>query len=245
MNRTSVSYKLAGRLRDAVRYFLVICIAVGLCSVTDIRAVSPPVANKTIIVVDPGHGGVDGGTSGGNLLEKDVNLAISMKLKALLEQKGYTAVLTREADVSLDGLNQSSPSRHLRDLNARVGIINSSGARLFLSVHVNSMVADPSQSGSLVFYSRESRESRMLAYFIQDALNRAKAEGVVRRKNDPLPGRYYLLVGTLVPGVIIETAYITNPAELALLATESFQQQLAEAIAAGADAFLRSESEPQ
>jgi N-acetylmuramoyl-L-alanine amidase len=77
-----------------------------------------------IIVIDPGHGGVDGGTTKEGIFEKDINLDISQKLKLLLVQKGYTVILTREKDISLEKLDNSQRSRHLRDLNARANIIN-------------------------------------------------------------------------------------------------------------------------
>jgi N-acetylmuramoyl-L-alanine amidase len=103
-----------------------------------------------IIVVDPGHGGVDGGASRNGILEKDINLDIAVKLKSILENKGYKVLLTREQDVSLDSLDHSGLSRHARDLRARVNIINTSGAQLFLSIHVN-CISNGSADGSFVF----------------------------------------------------------------------------------------------
>ena len=135
-----------------------ISLSARFCCFTNVLAVSPPAAQKPVIVVDPGHGGVDGGAGSGTLLEKNVNLAVSLRLKAFLEQKGAIPSSSRgKTDVSLDKLSESSSSRHLCDLNARVGIINSSGARLFLSIHANSMAGDPSESGSLVFYGKRFR----------------------------------------------------------------------------------------
>ena len=82
-----------------------------------------------------------------------------------------------------------------------------------------------------------------MAHYIQRELNSVKGGGLFeRRQNAPLPGRFYLLSRAFVPGVLIEMAYVTNPAERALLVTAAFQEQLAGAVAAGADAFLRSEA---
>lgn len=83
-----------------------------------------------IIFIDPGHGGIDRGTNKDGILEKEVNLVIAKKLKALLEQKEYKVIMSREEDISLDDLNSFSKSRHKRDLNARVNIINNSKAQL-------------------------------------------------------------------------------------------------------------------
>jgi N-acetylmuramoyl-L-alanine amidase len=190
-----------------------------------------------IIVIDPGHGGIDGGVGYGEILEKDINLSIALKLKTLLEQKGYTVVMTREKDVSLDHLNHSSSSRHKRDLNARVDIINSSNAQLFISIHVNSNNRS-SAKGSVVFYHQKFEQNKTLAYAIQRVLNGLVVNGVKRPTHDPQRQDYYIPDHAVVPGVIVETAFMTNKEERALLSTDEFQDQIAGAIADGTIQYL-------
>lgn len=195
---------------------------------------------SSIIVIDAGHGGIDGGTNRVNLLEKEVNLAIAQKLKSILEGKDYAVIMTRNDDVSLDDLNQSSSSRHKRDLNARASIINSSNAQLFVSIHVNSSsnsVAD----GSIVFYSQKFKQNETLAYCIQLALNDLTVDGERRTKYNPQIGDYYLLNHSDIPGVIIETAFISNAREKILLADDEFQTKLASAIADGIEQYLNNQ----
>jgi N-acetylmuramoyl-L-alanine amidase len=193
--------------------------------------------NNGIIVIDAGHGGIDGGTNRGDLLEKDVNLAIAQKLKGILEEKGYTVIMTRNDDVSLDDLNHSSSSRHKRDLNARVSIINSISAQLFVSIHVNSSGSSKAD-GSIVLYSQRFEQNEMLACCIQLALNSLTIDGENRTTHNPRKGDFYLLNNSDMPGVIVETAFISNAKEKKLLAEDEFRAQLASAISDGIEQYL-------
>ncbi len=196
-----------------------------------------------IIVIDPGHGGIDGGTNKDGILEKEINLAVSKRLKMFLEEKGYKVVMTREEDVALDGLNHSSKSRHQRDLNARVGIINDSNAQLFLSIHVNCNFRKPSTDGAIVFYNDRFAENKVLAYSIQRTLNGMEVNGEKRTLHDPVKARYFLLGYSKIPGVIVETAFMSNSAERLLLTTDNFREQLARAIANGVEYYLEESGE--
>lgn len=191
-----------------------------------------------IIVIDPGHGGVDGGTNQDGILEKDINLAIAEKLKFFLDQKAYKVIMTRKEDVSLDNLNDSSSNRHQRDLNARLDIINKSNAQLFVSIHVNCNLNKPATDGSIVFYSEKYPQNRQLAYLLQRSFNSMVVDGVKRTVHDPQVSNYFLLKHSQIPGVIAETAFISNPEERKRLTEESFQEQLAKAVSEGVEKYL-------
>lgn len=193
---------------------------------------------KPLIVLDPGHGGIDGGANKDGFLEKDINLEITKRLENLLEEKGYKVVMTREKDISLDHLDQSSSSRHRRDLNARVQIINRSQPKFFLSIHVNCNFNKPNTSGSIVFYSEKYNESRLLATNIQEALNKVVVNGMNRRAHQPQESQFYILIHSNVPGVIIETAFLSNPEERRLLETDKFLDDLVMAIVLGVTDYL-------
>jgi len=192
-----------------------------------------------IIVIDAGHGGIDGGTNKDGILEKEVNLALAIKLKNNLEQKSYKVVMTREKDVSLDGLSDLDTSRHLRDLHARADIINSSNAQLFISIHVNCNFNKPVTDGSIVFYSDRFSQNRELAYSVQRALNNMFVNGRKRTVHDPQKGEFFILKYSEIPGVIVETAFISNEEERKLLLREEFQEQLSTAIGEGVEKYLR------
>jgi N-acetylmuramoyl-L-alanine amidase len=158
------------RLSAAARSLAAAALIVLLCFLAygQSAAVCP---DRRVVVIDAGHGGIDGGTNRGALLEKDITLKTAQKLKAVLEREGCSVIMTRNADVSLDGLNRSSSSRHKRDLNARVGISNGSGADLFISIHVNSLAGDSSEKRLHRLYGSRFPQSEILAHEIQNALN--------------------------------------------------------------------------
>lgn len=194
--------------------------------------------NNGIIVIDPGHGGIDGGTTWGGLLEKDINLDVALKLRECLEDKGYTVVMTRELDVSLESLSEVGQSRYIRDLNARVNIINSSNAQLFLSIHVNCHIKNPKAGGAIIFYNNNYTQNEILAYSIQRKLNNMVVHGKNRTTHDPRIGNYFLLKNSNIPGIIIEMAFISNESERKLLTQDEFKEQIAQSILEGVDKYF-------
>lgn len=209
-----------------------------LIYLTNVQSNSFDDPKSGIIVIDPGHGGIDGGTNKDGVLEKEANLAISKKLKEFLEIKGYKVIMTREEDISLDKLDTSGSNRHQRDLNARVNIINSSNAQLFLSIHVNCNFRKLSTDGAIVFYNNKFQQNEKLAYCIQRLLNSMIINGIKRTIHDPQLGEYFLLKYSKVPGVIVETAFMSNVVERQLLTKNEFREQLALAVADGVECYL-------
>lgn len=216
--------------------FLLLTLLYARCSGGHVYTFMDP--GNGVIVVDPGHGGIDGGANKGGILEKEINLAIALKLKSFLEENGYTAVMTREEDVSLEGLYESQQSRHQRDLIARANIINASNAQLFVSIHVNCNFRRPATDGSIVFYGERYQESEALAYCIQRALNAMEINGAKRTIHDPQRAGYFLLKNTKIPGVIVETAFLSNSEERRLLTTDEFRERLAKAVSDGIVRYL-------
>lgn len=131
------------------------------------------------VVLDPGHGGPDGGAVGrSGSVEKAITLDVALRLRDLLNQAGAKAVLTREADRDLaDAAKaQSLRQRKRQDLAARVALGNESGADVFLSIHANSFPTLPSMHGAQTFYlASGSSENRRLATALQDELVRLTA----------------------------------------------------------------------
>lgn len=186
-----------------------------------------------IIVIDPGHGGIDGGTyTRDGTLEKDINLQVALELKRLLEKSGANVIMTRTKDVALDRLNNKSEYRHRRDLIARADIINRAHPDLFLSIHVNAERSSINTRGPMVFYFRGSDESSRLAGFLQRRLEEAYgSSGQKVKARKPISNSsLFLLCNTNVPGAIVELGFITNPQDRALLTTKEFQQKLSQHI---------------
>jgi N-acetylmuramoyl-L-alanine amidase len=178
------------------------------------------------IVIDPGHGGVDNGASANHVIEKEITLAVSTKLAAVLREHGATVTLTRDSD--LDYYTRGKGGKR-NDLLKRIEIIENSGAELFISIHCNAFRSEK-LSGAQVFYSPKFPESAILAERLQQAIKVISPDNKRQAKKD---SAILLLNGSKVPGVMIETGYLTNQQEAVLLADNDYQNKLAEYIAKG------------
>lgn len=192
------------------------------------RSIKP--LQSVTIAIDPGHGGIDGGTKHGGILEKDINLAIGLKLRNLLKKKGANTIMTREIDVSLERFI-SEGSRHSRDLKARVKIIEESKADIFISIHVNH-IKNPKPLGSIVFINPEVNHSEILGELIQEKLNNLSEykNAGLEINRIPIFGDYYLLNNIKMPGVLIETGFISNELDRKLLLDENHQNEIVDLI---------------
>lgn len=183
---------------------------------------------KTIII-DAGHGGIDGGKIGVNgEVEKEINLLIAGKLKTLLEQQRITVIMTRDSD---DGLyDEGESNKKQQDMKRRCELINETKPEMVVSIHQNSYT-QASVRGPQVFYYETSAEAKEIAATLQRTLNEyleiAKPREI--KANDT----YYILRKTEHPTVIVECGFLSNPEEAAMLATDDYQQKVAEAICAG------------
>ena len=182
-----------------------------------------------VIVVDAGHGGIDPGANRPGVLEKDINLAIALELKNILNQDGAKVVLSREADVDLSGEcdNEKVKGRYHRDLAARVEMVEESDADLFISIHANA-VANAKRHGAEVFYYAKSDDGKTLANSIQVELCK-----VTQTAHTASTADYFVLRRNKIPAALIEVGYITNRKERTALQSPEYQKKLAESIAAG------------
>ena len=181
------------------------------------------------ILIDAGHGGIDGGAFSDSILEKDINLAIAQKLYLLLNSQGIPAVLNRTGDYALSDDNRwhISKSRHRRDLSQRRQLTEEIETQLLVSLHVNA-TRNTSKSGPLVLH-QENGESALLAFCIQDTLNRQQQTSFLPREGTP----FYLLRRVNQPAVIVEMGFISNAGDRAMLTDPRQQLRIASAIASG------------
>jgi N-acetylmuramoyl-L-alanine amidase len=185
------------------------------------------------IVIDPGHGGIDSGTMKNGLLEKDITLSIAKKLQAYLKYEGYVVMMTRVSDIYLSSHSNVSGSDERKDLDARVNFAKLNNAKLFISIHVDSLPGYPEQSGSVVYYYPKLIQSKILATNIQNSLNRVQTGDKPRTKNVIQEADFYVLKNSEIPSVLVETAYITNKQEQKLLSKDEFKEKLAKAVSEG------------
>lgn len=189
-----------------------------------------------VILIDAGHGGIDGGTSSGPLLEKDINLEIGKRLYMVLRSHGYTAILNRSGDYALSDDNRwlKSRSRHLRDLAQRKELSEQVPASIVISLHVN-WGRNAARRGPLVLHQDEG-QSAMLAFALQQALEDTYQLNM--RRLPELGNPFYLLKHTDPPAVIVETGFISNPEDRSLLSSPRGQQRIAEALYSGIAAYF-------
>lgn len=185
---------------------------------------------EPVILIDAGHGGIDGGTSYGELLEKDINLAIARRLYMVLRSHGYRTILNRTGDYALSDDNRwlGSRSRHIRDLAQRKQLTEELPAEIVVSIHVN-WGRNKTKRGPLVLHQDEGH-SALLASSLQNSL-----EALYGTSSHPtqLGKTFYLLKHSDSPAVIVETGFISNAEDRNMLISKRGQQAIAEAIYAG------------
>lgn len=163
-----------------------------------------------VVTIDPGHGGIDPGCGEEGALEKDIVLSICVKLRDMLEQAGVAVVMTRQTDETVS-------------LDDRAVAANNAGSDLFVSVHCNSFEG---QARGLECYYHKAEAAKQLAQSIVDG---ASELGITTRSVQK--NNYQVLWDTDMTAVLVETGFLTDPEECALLCRPDYQQTVARAIA--------------
>lgn len=223
------------QLELAMALIMIVILSMYARGLEDIAVSVMEVKKNWVIVIDPGHGGFDPGKVGINqILEKDINLSIALKLKMLLEQEGVFVIMTREEDVGL--YKETDSNKKLSDMEKRCEIINESNCDLAVSIHQNSF-SSANVSGPQVFYFETSTEGKRLASIMQQQLIdilKPPKERLEKANNS-----YYMLKKVKVPSVIIECGFLTNSEEAMLLSEEHYQEKIALAIKNGVLEYLK------
>ena len=186
------------------------------------------------IVIDAGHGGIDPGKVGINdALEKDINLALALKLRDKFSQDSIRIILTRDSDIGL--YSEGNTNKKAEDMQNRCKIITETAPIFTVSLHQNSYPS-PEVCGAQVFYFGQSQDGKKLADTIQDSLiaNVDPDNHRVAKANES----YYLLKKTPTPTVIVECGFLSNPTEADLLLTDDYQNKLVNAIYIGIQNYL-------
>lgn len=224
----------------------------------------PPSTLARTVAIDPGHGGPDAGATHRDaqgqvdLQEKDVNLAVSLKLARMLREAGYQAVLTRESDVALSSMEGAGlVARTIEEQQARIDIANSAGADIIVSVHHNGY-DDPTVGGTETYYCPDrpfAENSRVLAESVLQGLVTRMGEAGYDTQNrgvrdDASIGARYgqphsFLLGTnpgidpsQMPGIFGEALFVSNHQEAALLQRDDVQEALAQGYLDGIQAYF-------
>jgi len=187
------------------------------------------------IVIDPGHGGVDGGaTSCTGKLESAYNLEIALRLNDLLRLMGYDTRLIRTEDISVYTKGETIAQKKISDLKERVRIANEREKALLISIHQN-YFPDSQYAGAQVFYS-PTEGSKLLAESLQLAFLQTINPGSHRQAKKS--GGIYLMEHIRCPGILVECGFLSNPEEAVLLASTQYQQNVCCVIATAVSSYL-------
>ena len=212
----------------ATMSLMVLCAYWGSRAVTVISE-SLPFEREHCIVIDPGHGGEDGGaTSCTGRMESEYNLAISRRLDDLMHLLGYQTRMTRTSDVSIYTTGDTIARKKISDLKERVRIVNETSNALLISIHQNQF-SDSRYSGAQVFYAKTDGSKELgqrLQTYLVSALNPGS-----HRKSKPISS-VYLMEKIRCPGILVECGFLSNPQEEARLRDSNYQKKLCCVIAA-------------
>lgn len=188
---------------------------------------SAKILEENTIILDAGHGGVDGGAVGKNgCLEKDVNLSICLYLRDILTVNGYRVIMTRESDVSTndEGLKKISQIK-TSDLKNRLKLIESYDGAIALVIHQNEF-GEEKYHGAQMFYGRKNEESKPLAEAIQKSFV-TMLQPDNTRQIKPSTKSVYIVNNAKNPIVLVECGFISNYEEAKNLSDEEYQKKVA------------------
>ena len=196
-----------------------------------------PIERLHRIVIDPGHGGVDGGAvSCSGKSESNFNLQIALRLNDLLHLLGYDTVMIRTTDSSVYTSGQTIAQKKVSDLKQRVRVVDRAQNTLLLSIHQNTF-PEGQYSGAQVFYAK-TPGSKALAEQLQRDLVSCLNPGSSRKAKQG--SGIYLLDKINTAGVLVECGFLSNQQEEAKLQTPDYQKKLCCVISSGMARFLAS-----
>lgn len=174
-----------------------------------------------VIIIDPGHGGKDAGTSVGSIYEKDINLSISLLLRDELIKNGATVILTRDGDYDLSSPNVDR--RKKSDFDNRIKLINDSNVDMYLSIHIN-YLDNKKYYGAQVFYTKGNE---LLANVMQQSFNSYLKSPMDEKE---VQDSIYMYKKLTPPGLLLECGFLSNDNEKKLLVTKEYQEKIVNAI---------------
>lgn len=218
----------------------IITAAVLICATVSFVAKSAYIepTNGLTVVIDAGHGGIDGGVTGVNTQtpEAEINLAVAKSLRHFLLQKGYNVVMTRKNSDGLYGL--SSKNKKLEDMQKRKEIIQNAAPDLLVSIHQNYFPRS-NQRGAQVFYAPKSELGAEMAASMQQLLN----TNLEASKRKAAEGDYFILQCSEYPSLLVECGFLSNPEDEALLLKAVYQEKIAYTLFCGIEMLIGGDGE--
>lgn len=218
-------------LKRVLALFCVCFLLIGL----PIKSLAEDETKDHVILIDAGHGGIDGGAKSKNgTIEKDINLSIAKKLKTSLEENGYKVYMTREEDNELD-------KKKARDLSYRCQMKRDTKCEIFVSIHQN-MFPQGKCFGSQVWYS-ENEDSKVLAERVQESLKN-NIDDKNKRIAKPAKDMYKILRDKYDGAcILVECGFLSNYEEEQRLKTDEHQDKIVKGIQEGIDEYFKLKNE--
>ena len=214
-----------------MRFVVTICLGRGMEAIFGI-VLANLVPDGKLVVIDPSHGGIDGGTSRGNL-RKGCQSRMGHILRKVLERHQYQVIMTRTDDSDVTEFVPPGGSRYQRDLKGRVKLVGRVQPCSLISIHVN-WHRDTWRRGAIVYYQEGEISGRLLAELIQKELNLLQ-----ETQRQARSANFYVLRNTNTPAVLVELGFISNPDDQKRMLDDIWLTRQAEAIRAGLEAFLK------
>ncbi|MBR3610716.1 MAG: N-acetylmuramoyl-L-alanine amidase [Oscillospiraceae bacterium] len=233
-----MKYIVAKAVLLTISAFLIVVLPFLYLPSEEYSAVSSKnIRENNIILLDAGHGGEDGGAIGvGGIIEKDINLSITLKTAKFLEFMGYSAEFTRITDkMTCDGGLETQRERKVSDIKNRLSQMENSPCLCSVSIHQN--IFGGEARGAQVFYGGNNPESKVLAESLQSGISsmlQPENKRVIKEATKDI----YLLYHTKKPAVLVECGFISNSEEAAMLSDENYQKKMAFAIAVSSVKYL-------
>ncbi|MFL0196137.1 N-acetylmuramoyl-L-alanine amidase CwlD [Clostridium sp. WILCCON 0269] len=182
-----------------------------------------------IILLDPGHGGIDSGAvSKDGIMEKEINLKISNKLKDKLSKRGYKVFMTRYEDQGLYTDEGKIRKKKVEDLNNRCKLKEDSKCHMFISIHLN-MFPQSKYYGAQVWYSK-NENSKKLAGILQKNLVSDLDKNNNRKEKAAFDSYKVLRCKDNMPSILVECGFLSNTEEKDKLMKDEYQDKIAECI---------------
>lgn len=213
-------------MKKLIILLLFVCFLVMTVFKVDASKLTFPLIGK-VIIIDPGHGGVDNGASHLEVKEDNINLAISILIKKELEKNGATVFLTRDGDYDLS--RPHALYRKKSDFDNRIRIINNSNADIYLSIHLN-IFNQRIYFGPQVFYTENVKSNKIIAKTIQAELNKTlNTKRIIKKTNNS----NYMYRQLNIPGVLIECGFLSNYNDRNNLQKKIYQKKFSQIILQG------------
>lgn len=208
-----------------------ILIIFAFYNIDNYSAVNVEYNSLPVIVIDAGHGGEDGGAVANNVVEKNINLSISNKLRDIFISSGFNVKMIRSSDKMINDSGDTLRERKVSDMKNRLKLFNESENNIVISIHQNKFTQEE-YKGSQVFYSTNNKESEKLALSIKTSV-KTLIQPDNEREIKPADRNIYLLYNSKTPSVIVECGFISNLEEARLLKDSAYQNKIAFAIYSG------------